>query len=106
MGVVKSGAKWCGGAGKGRAGEAGQKLHYILKMKRLLATLLLVVAVLGQSALLLANSSHSVHNFQLALSLKQGTLLRIRSQKIAPSLQEWLTIDASTSPATISPELQ
>lgn len=69
-----------------------------------MATLLLmVVAVLGQSAQLLANSSHSAHNFQLALSLKPGTLLRISSQKISPSSQEWLTIDASTSPAAISP---
>lgn len=74
-------------------------------MKRLMAALLLLVAVLGQSALLMANSSHSAHNFQLALSLQPGTLLRISSQKIAPSSQEWLTIDASTSPATISPQL-
>ena len=68
--------------------------------------LLLLVAALGQSAQLLANSSHSSHDFQLALSLAPGTLLRISSQKIAPSLEEWLTLDASTSPATISPPLQ
>ena len=55
-------------------------------MKRLMTTLVLLVAVLGQSTQLLANSSHSAHNFQLALSLKPGTLLRISSQKIAPSL--------------------
>lgn len=76
-----------------------------LNMKRLIAALLFVAATLGQSAQLLLNSSHTHDNFQLTISLAPHTLLRIHSEKIAISQQEWLTIDARTSPATIIPPL-